>query len=196
MSDRILRTILLGPHKVPLAAAVIDTGTALVVVPRPLAKWAEINLGRRVRGGEIEGFGSKTDKRGKKTALKGSVFRALVEVEGSGCSTETEVFVPDSDEWRDVLVGSRFFQQTGARILYDETPHRVACDPAPKRRRRENPAVEHFVSYGEYPLGNWPPPSSMRCQACGRTVPVVRGGKLRAHEFQHRRCAGSGARVA
>jgi ribosomal protein S14 len=32
----------------------------------------------------------------------------------------------------------------------------------------------------------------VRCRTCGRHVAVVRGGKLRAHDFNYRRCAGSG----
>jgi hypothetical protein len=192
VSDRIVRKIFLGPHKFPLEGAVVDTGTTPVVVPRPLAAWAGVDLSQPVSKARIEGFGSRKGKDGKKTALTGKVFRAFVKVSGSRCATETDVFVPDSDEWRKVLVGSRFLQQTGARISYRETPHRVTC-PTPKR---ENPALEErFVSFGEYPLGHWPPPATMRCSACGRTVPTVRGGKLRAHDFQYRRCVGSGARV-
>lgn len=35
-------------------------------------------------------------------------------------------------------------------------------------------------------------PSLVRCWSCGRSVPLVRGGLLKAHDFQYRRCAGSG----
>ena len=35
-------------------------------------------------------------------------------------------------------------------------------------------------------------PAKVRCRVCSRPVPLVRGGRLKAHDSNYRRCTGSG----
>lgn len=58
-------------------------------------------------------------------------------------------------------------------------------------RRRPNWRPRH----AEERVPRVPSPLGVRCPACGRVVRIVRGGRLRAHDFQYRRCVGSGAGV-
>ncbi len=147
MSRRITREVFVRPpgaRSGVLVEAVVDTGTALVVLPKGVAKDAGFNRRKPVREDELRGFG--------RGSLPGLVFLGSVDVVGSGCAAETEIFVPDNPAWPYPIVGSLFWQQTKAVISYQRTPHAVTC----RRERRGNPQRsidDPSISFGEYPLG-------------------------------------------
>lgn len=55
-------------------------------------------------------------------------------------------------------------------------------------------AVQDAIDRNDYlPVPPVPRAAGRRCPACGRVVRVVRGRRIKAHDFRYRRCPGSGA---
>ena len=109
--------ILCGDRGCARKVAIIDTGIKRAVVPRKTAE----SVGARPTGrrGTLKILGK---------TYSGEIMRMNVCLPAGDCEAEAEAFVPDGNQLRKTIVGSRFLQETGATIVY-KGKHPVFCNP-------------------------------------------------------------------
>ena len=173
--------------------AIVDSASPHSILPEDWAKAVGVRLGpvmpdtRRIAGREFLYRVGKVD-----VSLAG------------GCKGEETVLVPFQDAWHSdprfggcLLLGSQFLQRARARIDYGKKyrgEHVVSC-------RKSNPDDETLSSFEvvpevqSFPVQPWGRVVA-ECPVCHRRVPLVRGGKVRAHDYRYERCRGSGTKVA
>lgn len=168
--------------KVVPGEAIVDTAAPFTVLPLEWALRAGVKLGPVAPNALPVG----KDRPPYRPA------KAVVRLTGHP-EHEIDVRVPETPwhgEHGDMaLLGSNFLQPAKAKIDYSRTVrgrHPVTSNPPPV------PSAEPI--FNDYPVT----PESLRipgarvvCPSCRRSILVVRGGKLKAHDFNYRRCPGS-----
>jgi hypothetical protein len=185
VSDYLLRQVEVGTSRKArsgvLGDAVVDTAAPFTVVPLDWAREAGIPLGPISTTGLPVGALRPLFRTG----------RAVVRFTGRPAH-EITVHVPESAWHRTfgghVLLGTNFLQLAKARIDYRRKVrgrHPVTSNPP-------DPILQDYpVTPGALRI----PGMTVLCPECGRSVRVVRGGRLKAHDFRYARCAGSGWKV-
>ena len=89
--------------------ALIDTGTALTILPRRIALQAGTSWTGKTGDIGLTGI-----------AMEVEVHKADLEIVGSGCRAAVDVLVPteDEDHHPEFIIGSLFLQKTKAAIIY------------------------------------------------------------------------------